>query len=130
MFATSRCVGLGLLLVALSGLPQASAQAPKPTKWQFATLTFEESASRDYGSTARWEAGSKLIVVVWDRDRPHPFISLNKQLGGPEPNARIGTLLDRIGQDGWELVSHTSTPNSAQSPAATTQTWSFKRPAP
>jgi hypothetical protein len=126
-FSRSSITWCLLCLAALSMAPSPAAAQVK-AKWQYAVLSFEESASRDYGSVARWTAGSKILAVTWGRDQPHPFMSLNKQLGGPEPNATLGVLLDRIGQDGWELVSHTSVPNNAQS-TSTTQTWTFKRQA-
>jgi hypothetical protein len=50
---------------------------------------------------------------------------LYKELGGAEDSANVGQLLDRIGQNGWEMVTH----SKAVGQRSSTQTWTFKRPA-
>jgi hypothetical protein len=60
--------------------------------------------------------------------QPHPLTRINKELGGKDEEASLGILLDRIGQDGWELVSHSMTEVTGDFPK-TVQTWTFKRPA-
>ena len=95
-------------------------------KWQYGTLAYEEPIGPDYGSITTWTTGKKILGARQEKEaQPHPFSKLNNDLGGKEQHASLGVLLDRIGQDGWELVSHTRT----EGPRRITQTWTFKRPA-
>jgi hypothetical protein len=115
-----------LVWVFLTPLMNARAQQVKLVqRWQYATLAFEEPIGPDYGSIATWTTGKKILGAKWEKEsQPHPFSKLNKDLGGKEEHASMGVLLDRIGQDGWELVSH----NRTEGPRRITQTWTFKRP--
>src|SRR5207249_23645 len=92
-------------------------------KWEYATLSYDEPIT-DYGSIATWTTRKKILGARWEKDQPHPFDKLNKDLGGKEEAASIGVLLDRIGQDGWELATHAV----RTTPHRKIQTWTFKRP--
>jgi hypothetical protein len=113
----------------LSPRRDASAQAPRGgPKWEYATLSYDD-LSTDWGSVATWTTGKKNLGAMREKEQPqHPLSKLNKDLGGKEESASLGILLDRIGQDGWELVSHTHTQRTG-GPRWITQTWTFKRPA-
>jgi hypothetical protein len=110
----------------LSPVRNASAQPVKVgQKWAYATLSYEDPIGPEFGSIATWITGKKILGARWKKEaQTHPFSKINKDLGGKEEHASLGVLLDRIGQDGWELVSHTST----EGPRRITQTWTFKRP--
>ena len=110
----------------LSPVMNAGAQPAKVgQKWEYATLSYEEPIGGNYGSIATWTTGKKILGARQEKEaQPHPFSKLNNDLGGKEQHASLGVLLDRIGQDGWELVSHTRT----EGPRRITQTWTFKRP--
>jgi hypothetical protein len=132
MNQTKTLVLIGCLLaavVAWNRLPPVTNAGAQPAKvgqkWEYATLSYEAPIGPDYGSIATWTTGKKTLGARWEKEaQPHPFSKLNKDLGGKEEHASLGVLLDRIGQDGWELASHTR----AEGPRRITQTWAFKRP--
>ena len=134
MNRTKTLVVIGCLLTAalawnlLSPEMNAGAQPARIVqKWEYATLSSDEPIGPDYGSIATWTTGKKILGARWEKEAElHPFSKLNKDLGGKEEHASLGVLLDRIGQDGWELTSHTRT----EGPRKITQTWTFKRPVP
>jgi hypothetical protein len=74
-----------------------------------------------------WRTGKKRLVS----ESKTPDVSkLYKDLAGhdlgKDEKAPFGALLDRIGQDGWELVTYAVEPG----PEEYLQTWTFKRPVP
>jgi hypothetical protein len=108
----------------------ARAQAPRATqKWEYATL-FEFYTADPATYRLVWRTGKKRVEVE-AKTIPEGISKLNKALGvagpgGKDVQAPFGALLDRIGQDGWELVTHSpSFPRWDNS-----QSWIFKRPAP
>jgi hypothetical protein len=122
------CLSAAVVVAAQHLSPAASAAKEPPwaaQKWAYATLFYDEPIGPDYGSIATWTTGKKILGARWEKDKAHPFSKLNKDLGGKEPEASIGVLLDRIGQEGWELVSHSRTEGVRR----ITQTWTFKLPA-
>jgi hypothetical protein len=104
---------------------RAEAQPPKVgQKWEYASLEYEEPAS-EVGSRILWTSGKKVHGGRSEKFLLECVSKLNKELGGGEDSANIGQLLDRIGQNGWELVAHTK----AGAQRSVTQLWTFKRPA-
>lgn len=131
MTRTKTLLTIGCLLAVLvTGnllwpMMNAEAQAPKARQqWEYATLSSEHG---DRHASATWSTGKKTLHATWEagKDQPLPLSKLNKDLGGKEKDAHEGVLLDRIGQDGWELVCHTRTEGRPRD----IQTWTFKRPA-
>jgi hypothetical protein len=135
MTRTKTLVPIGRLFAAvvawylLFPVMHADAQPAKiRQKWEYATL----SAVYDAQSIATWDTGKTTLKAEYDNAAQlHPFSKLNKNLGGKEERGSLVVLLNRIGQDGWELVSHTRT----QGPTGVvgqrvTETWTFKRPVP
>jgi len=105
-------------------------QAKGRQKWEYATLSeFYTADPATYRLV--WRTGKKRVEVE-TKTVPEGISKFNKalgvdDLGGKEGKAvPFGRLLDRIGQDGWELVTHSpSLPRWDNS-----QSWIFKRPAP
>ena len=126
-------------VVVVGNLPHAanmaSAGPPKDRqKWEYATLSYYSPkpgrlalSALVNGSNARWTAGKQSFEAGFEKDQPEPvlFSKLNKDLGGREGTAGLGMLLDRIGENGWELATHAITTG----PTSTIQVWTFKRPA-
>jgi hypothetical protein len=120
-------VGLTLLasFAFLASGPRSGAQQPKGSqKWEYATLNYSENET---GSFAAW-INPKDRFTAKSKARHHESLTkINKDLGGKEDVGifDVCILLTRIGQDGWELVTHTKTMDRG------TQifTWTFKRPA-
>jgi hypothetical protein len=111
----------------LPATTHAGAEPPKGRqKWEYASLIeFLPPAQTPYRLV--WRTGKQRLVVE-SKNIPEGLSKLHKALGGAdlgdkEETPRFLILLDRIGQDGWELVTHTHLPPD-------TQTWNFKRPAP
>ena len=120
----------------LTGGPRSSAQQPKVEqrpwgsmrlqKWEYATLNYIEN---DAGSVAAW-INPKDRFTAKSKARHHESLTkINKDLGGKEEVGifDVCILLTRIGQDGWELVTHTRTMD-APTKGTQTFTWTFKRP--
>jgi hypothetical protein len=104
---------------------RAEAQPPRAApKWEYATLEYHEPIA-DVGADVSWIAGKVAKGAKSEKYLFECLTKLNKELGGQEEKADIGVLLDRIGQDGWELVTHTR----ADGPGGASRTWTFKRPA-
>ena len=109
---------------------KAAAQLPKvEQKWEYATLSYQELVNGAVGISLSWRTGKKTFHAGFQMDQPSPFAKLNKELGGKEDSVSLGALLDRIGQDGWELATHAMTiaPNALGTPMIF-QIWTFKRP--
>jgi hypothetical protein len=106
--------------------PWAGAEGPKlRQKWQYATLYYHGSRDEPKYDSVKWTAG-KTVLEASSEKAPLECISrLNKDLGGKEETASIAVLLDRIGQDGWEMLTHTSSHG-----AYDVHHWEFKRPIP
>jgi hypothetical protein len=135
MTLTKTLVVIGSLVAAtvawnlLSTARNAGAQPAKGTqKWEYATL-FEFYTPDPATYRLIWRTGKKRVEVE-TKTIPEGISKLNKalgvgDLGGKDVQAPFGVLLDRIGQDGWELVTHSpSFPRWDNS-----QSWIFKRPA-
>jgi hypothetical protein len=131
MTKTKTLIVIGCLLVAgvvWNRLPiatHAGAERPKGVqKWEYATLTqvFPPRAVDPYHVT--WRTGKQRLEAK-TRTAQEGVASLNQQLRGTDLGGRppFGALLDRIGQEGWELVTYTE-----RGPEGNTQTWTFKRP--
>ncbi len=107
--------------VTVSFLPtnRVDAQPPKARpQWEYARLV-EGAAAADY----IWSTGKTTLRAPGDVAKPDPdraIGELYRQLGGKEQGPTFGKLLDLIGQDGWELVSYSS--------SGAANTWTFKRP--
>jgi hypothetical protein len=108
----------------------AGAQPPRARqKWEYATL-FEFYTADPPCYRLVWRTGKKRVEVE-AKAVAEGISKLNKalgvaDLGGKDVQVPFGVLLDRIGQDGWELVTHSpSFPRWDNS-----QSWIFKRPAP
>ena len=125
------CMFSALFLTAnlLSPASKAAAQPPKVTqKWEYATLSYQEAVNGGaVGSSLSWRTGKKTYHAGFEDGQPLPFVKLNKELGGKEDSVSLGALLDRIGQDGWELATHAMT-IAPKGTAMILQTWTFKRP--
>ena len=113
----------------------AGAEPPKGRqKWEYATLA-EVSAPAFPPAQASyrlaWRTGKKGLIME-SQTRQEGISKLYKDLAGhdlgKDEKAPFGALLDRIGQDGWELVTlfRGGTPGQG----GDTQTWTFKRPVP
>ena len=108
----------------------ARGQPPKGRqKWEYATLSEFYTPQPAYYRLI-WRTGKRRVEVEAN-NIPEGISKFNKALGGDGRGAKdvqvpFGVLLDRIGQDGWELVTHSpSLPRWDNS-----QSWIFKRPAP
>jgi hypothetical protein len=112
----------------LSPATKAAAQRPKVTqKWEYATLSYREAVNGGaVGSSLSWRTAKKTYYAGFEEGQPLPFAKLNKELGGKEDSVSLGALLDRIGQDGWELATHAMT-IAPKGTAMLLQTWTFKR---
>ena len=114
---------LAAAAILTSGL-RSGAQQPKGLqKWEYATLNYIEN---DAGSVASW-INPKDRFTAKSKARHHESLTkINKDLGGKEGVGifDVCILLTRIGQDGWELVTHTKTMDRGTQ----TFTWTFKRP--
>ena len=108
----------------LTSGPRSGAQQPKGLqKWEYATLNYIEDTT---GSFAAW-INPKVRFTAKSKARHHESLTkINKDLGGKEGVGifDVCILLTRIGQDGWELVTHTKTMDRGTQ----TFTWTFKRP--
>lgn len=97
----------------------ATAQAPKARQqWQYATLIID-----DYAVGIHWQTGKTTLSTPGDvtkKDLSRSIKELVRQLGSKEESTTLGTLLNLVGQDGWEMVSY-GHPSGAQ-------IWMFKRP--
>ena len=96
----------------------ASRQARQ--KWHYAQLLIENSSSGEW--YVHWVAGTKSVESKGKKSRFEAVSEIYKGLGGKE-QATLAVLLDHIGQDGWELVSHAVRGDSLW------QLYTFKRPA-
>jgi hypothetical protein len=92
-------------------------------KWQYARLSLDGSND---AYIAAWEAGKTVVASKLEKSERKALNKIYKGLDGKEKAATLGVLLDHIGQDTWELVSHTRLVESG----VVSQTWTFKRPAP
>jgi hypothetical protein len=102
----------------LTSRANLEAQQPKGLqKWEYATLGYV--VFRDPGAaswiTPKAEMGGSLSKI-------------NKDLGWKEDVElrNVCILLNRVGQDGWELVTHT---REISKEGLISCTWTFKRPA-
>ena len=108
---------------------QDKADARKPQRfrrWEYATLNYIEN---DAGSVAAW-INQKQRITAKSKTKHHESLTkINKELGGKEEVGifDVCILLNRIGQDDWELVTHTRTID-APTKGTQTFTWTFKRP--
>jgi len=110
----------------LSPVQNAHAQPPKAgPKWEYGTLEYYEPTA-GIGSHVIWTTGKKIMGAKSEKFLLECVSKLNKDLGGKEETAGLGVLLDRIGEDGWELVTHTR----AATQMNVTQIWTFKRQLP
>ncbi len=135
MTVTKTLIVIGCLFVAPVAwnlLPtgmHAGAQPPKGRqKWEYGTLTqVFPKAQPSYRIT--WRTGKKRLVAE-SKTALEGVSKVYKGLAGrdlgKDEKAPFGALLDRIGQDGWELVTYMPEPG----PEGNTQTWTFKRPVP
>ena len=107
----NRFAGFALLVVGLRlHTGDAVAQALKGAqKWEYATLRDEENRGTEIKTSAAWRT-SKVNVLGQGKPAESLF-KINKELGGEEGVGihNVCVLLTRVGQDGWELVSHTHT---------------------
>lgn len=111
-------VGLTVLVAVgfVSNMPNAVAVAKQQQTQQeeaaigveFARLVF---ANEQYN----WIAGDNIEL------QPVPVQQLINRLGGTPRNRNFGTLLDTIGQAGWELAFETRDPESGD------RAWVFQR---
>jgi hypothetical protein len=123
-------VVIGLLAGHASSPMPAPALAPANPlqKWEYGTLHI-------WGPSASWRVGTQVITGIGSPTESEQ--SLYKQLTGqvvegknlldseiPEQRSSVGSLLDYLGREGWELVSH------LRSADGKTQTWTSKRPRP
>ena len=135
MTRTKTLVVIGCLVAAaaawhlLSTARRAGAQPPRGRqKWEYATLiqVFPKAQPAYRGI---WRTGKKRLVAE-TRDIFEGVSRIYKDLAGhdlgKDEKAPFGALLDRIGHDGWELVTYAPQP----SPEGNTETWTFKRPVP
>ncbi len=90
-------------------------------KWQYAQLLLAENSSSGEWYV-HWVAGTKSVESKGKKSRFEAVSEIYKGLGGTE-KAALAVLLDHIGQDGWELVSHAVRGDSLW------QLYTFKRPA-
>jgi hypothetical protein len=75
-------------------------------KWQYAELLLaQDSVSGEW--YVHWVAGTKFVESKGKKSRFEAVSEIYKGLGG-KGQASFAVLLDHIGQDGWELVSHDS----------------------
>lgn len=121
----TRRITLGALL-ALPVLIAGPAAAQPPggkTKWEYATLTFDEPLG-DGQASATWEAGKQMLGGQSKTYYAEALAKIYKDLGGKEEHPTLAILLDHIGQGGWEMVSHTRVLDRGRS----SRTWVFKRP--
>ena len=112
-----------LALAVLTGqslLPTSSATAQGPKarqQWQYASLVIDDAAVGIH-----WQAGKTTLSSPGDVTKPDLSRSVKdlcRQLGGKEESLTLGTLLNLIGQDSWEMVSYAHTRGA--------QIWMFKR---
>lgn len=91
-------------------------------KWQYAQLLLaENNASGEW--YVHWVAGTKSVESKGKKSRLEAVSEIYKGLGGKQ-QAALAVLLDHIGQDGWELVSHAVRGDSLW------QLYTFKRTVP
>jgi hypothetical protein len=89
---------------------QAGAEPPKGRqKWEYATL-IEANPPAPASYSLIWRTG-KTRLVAQSKDPQVALSALIKELGGEalggkDERSPVGVLLDQIGQDGWELVTH------------------------
>jgi hypothetical protein len=119
------------LAVLVSGTSQekAAAQPRKGLpKWEYATLNYMEN---DAGSFAAWINAKERFTAKSKTKHHESLTKIHKDLGGKEEVGifDVAILLSRIGQDGWELVTHTKERLTGRGEAGQTYTWTFKRPA-
>jgi hypothetical protein len=106
----------GGLAVGLPALGQGKTGGLATTQWEYASLYLEVGANQ----SCVWETAKKYISK---NNTNGGFAVIYSELGGKEKDPKTGMLLDQVGKDGWELVSHVrTTPFAAD-------IWTFKRPA-
>src|SRR5262245_60946778 len=82
-------------------------------KWEYASL-IETLPPAQTPYSLVWRTSKKRLVIE-SKTIPDGLSRLNMALGGPDlgnntETPRFMTVLDRIGQDGWELVTHAHLP--------------------
>lgn len=105
--------------------PRAAGEQPaKPvTKWEYATLY--------HGNQPIWTTpAEELYAQTWQELAERMKVTIPKAKDAGSGTVRA-TILNHLGSQGWELVSHSATvaglPGGAMSK---TDTWVFKRPVP
>jgi hypothetical protein len=85
-----------------------------PAKWEYAELS-------SYSNKKTWSTPGTIVSAgSWGE--------LKKKLGAKE-DAHFAALLTRLGNDGWELVTHaTITVATGTGNATINEFWTFKRP--
>ena len=108
------------LMTAHALLPTSSAGAQVPKarpSWEYASLVWADTAL-----DMHWQDGKRTFRSGGDVTKSDDKRSINelyRQLGGKEQSPTLGTLLNLVGQDGWEMVSYARTSGA--------QIWMFKR---
>jgi hypothetical protein len=121
MYRLTRFSILACLLVVVTAAP-ASAQG-KGRKWEYATLYL--TVEGGINASSSFVTGKKLIESEAGQNFGQAIFKVYKDLGGKAKEAGLPQLLDLVGQDNWELVSHAATITGM----TYSQVWTFKRPA-
>jgi hypothetical protein len=101
-------ITLGIWLATALLLPQASGQEPKNAKWQYCDFT------REVKQTGTSEKVRFALTKGKVRIEAASLKELGEKLKMKDTPAFTVTVLDHLGEDGWELVSFAVVQNAPQ----------------